>query len=93
MLEEKKLEIVGKEYYELYPVTKECQLSEFTATIPGLRNRWKLGYGFYEFTKPEFISYDKQVILMAKVYRSIYTLMIKNAKLCMRFYMTLCFSG
>ena len=26
-----------------------------------------LGYGFYEFTMPEFISYDKQVILMDKV--------------------------
>ena len=63
-----KLEVVGKEYYKLYPVTKECQLSEFTKTIPGLTSKWKLGYVFYEFTKPEFISFDKQVILMGKVY-------------------------
>ena len=64
----KDLEIVKNDYYELYPVTKECQLSEFTATIPGLTTRCKLGYGFYEFTKPEFISFDKQVILMGKVF-------------------------
>ena len=63
----KGLEVVHNDYYKLYPVTSECKLSEFTATIPGLTNRCKLGYGFYEFTSSEYISFDKQVILMGKV--------------------------
>ena len=67
-LDEKKLEIVGKEYYKLHSVTEECQLSVFTATIQGLTTKCKLGYGFYQFTKPEFILNDKQVILMGKVF-------------------------
>ena len=65
---ERKLHIVGKDYYKLYWVTEDCQLAEFTKNIPGLMHRCKLGYGFYEFTKPEYISFDKQVILMDKVF-------------------------
>lgn len=61
------LEKVGQDYYTLYRVTKECRLSEFATGIPDLMVKSRLGYGFYEFTKPELISYDKQVILMDKV--------------------------
>lgn len=62
----KSLEIVPKEYYILYPVNKTCPVSEFVKDISecGFTG---LGYGFYEFKKPELISYDKQVILMDKV--------------------------
>ena len=65
--ESETLKIVGPEYYTLYPVSKECEIPKFVETIKGLSYKPGLGYGFYQFTKPELISYDKQVILMGKV--------------------------
>ena len=61
------LKIVGQKYYTLYPVEKECEIPRFVETIEGLSYKSGSGYGFYQFTKPELISYDKQVILMGKV--------------------------
>jgi hypothetical protein len=60
------LKIVGQEYYKLYPVEKECKIAKFVGTIK-VAYKSGLGYGFYQFTKPELISYDKQVILMGTV--------------------------
>lgn len=62
------LNIVDQKYYTLYPVVKECEIPEFVETIEGLSYKSGSGYGFYQFTKPELISYDKQVILMGKVW-------------------------
>ena len=64
------LKIVGQKYYTLYPVEKECKIPKFVETIDseGLSYKSGSGYGFYQFTKPELISYDKQVILMGKVW-------------------------
>ena len=70
--EDKSLKLVDDKYKTLtqvpgdrkYPMT----ILEFAKTIKGVFNyNPGLGYGFYEFTKPELISYDKQVILMDKV--------------------------
>ena len=46
---------------------QEYLILDFTKTIEGITYNPGFGYGFYEFTKPEIISYDKQVILMDKV--------------------------
>ena len=62
------LKIVGPEYYTLYPIEEECEILKFVENIKDLSYKSGLGYGFYQFTKPELISYDKQVILMGKVY-------------------------
>ena len=63
----KLLEKVPEKYYKLYTVDKTCPVSEFVKDIPE-SSCTGLGYGFYEFKKPELISYDKQVILMDKVF-------------------------
>lgn len=65
---DKSLVIVPDKYYSLHSVTKACEVIDFVRGIPGLTYSTRLGYGFYEFTKPELISYDKQVILMDKVF-------------------------
>lgn len=52
------------------PSDREYPVLEFAKTMApeGLAHyNPGLGYGFYEFTKPEFILYDKQVIMMDKV--------------------------
>ena len=48
-------------------VSKECTILDFGKTIEGVTYKPGLGYGFYDFTKPELISHDKQVILMDQV--------------------------
>ena len=64
----KLLEKVPEKYYKLYTVDKTCPVSEFVKGISE-SSCTGLGYGFYEFKlKPELISYDKQVILMDKVF-------------------------
>lgn len=55
------------------PDDRVYPILEFTKTIEGIPDYYpRSGYGFYEFTKPEFISHDKQVILMDKVLLSYY---------------------
>ena len=68
--DDKTLKLVDDKYKMLIrvPDDREYPVLEFTKTIKGIPDYYpKLGYGFYEFTKPEFISRDKQVILMDKV--------------------------
>ena len=65
------LKLVDDKYKILtrIPADQEYPILEFTKTIEGIPNYYpSLGYGFYQFTKPEYISYDKQVILMDQVY-------------------------
>ena len=61
--------VVDEKFYQIFGVAKECDVPKFVKGIPDLKLKYNsgLGYGFYEFTKPELISYDKQVILMGKV--------------------------
>jgi hypothetical protein len=65
------LELIADKCIKLkkVPGDREYPILEFVKTVKGLANyNPGLGYGFYEFTKPEFILYDKQVILMDKVF-------------------------
>ena len=62
------MQLVDKKYRILKQVQEECSILDFVKTIEGLSHYTPgIGYGFYEFTKPERISHDKQVILMDKV--------------------------
>ena len=68
--EDKSLTLVDDKHKTLtqVPGDQEYPIVEFAKTIKGVSNyNPGLGYGFYEFTKPELISYEKQVILMDKV--------------------------
>ena len=68
--DDKSLKLVDDKYKKLtrVPGDQEYPVLEFTKNIEGIPNYYpKLGYGFYEFTKPEFILHNKQVILMDKV--------------------------
>ena len=70
--EDKSLKLIDDKYktLTLVPSDRKCPIPvlEFAKTIKSIFNyNPGLGYGFYEFTKPELISYDKQVILMDKV--------------------------
>ena len=62
-----KLQLVTERYYKLKYVPQECSILDFAKTIEGVTYNAGFGYGFYEFTKPEIIQYDKQVILMNEV--------------------------
>ena len=63
------IKMVPEENYKLYSVENRCRVIDFVGKHADLEKYSPgLGYGFYEFTKPEFISYDKQVILMDKVF-------------------------
>ena len=67
---EDNLKLVDHKYIKLkkVPVGREYPILEFAKTIEGLANyNPGLGYGFCEFTMPEFILYDKEVIMMDKV--------------------------
>ena len=66
MDDERNMQLVNQKHYKLERVTNECSILDFCRVTfedytPGL------GYGFYEFTKPELIQYEKQVILMDQV--------------------------
>jgi hypothetical protein len=68
---EENLKAVELKYIKLkkVPGDREYPVHEFAKTMDGLSNyNPGLGYAFYEFTKPELIAYDKQVILMDKVW-------------------------
>ena len=62
------IKLVDKKYYTLNRVLQECSTLDFGKNIKGITYKPGLGYGFYEFTKPELISHDKQVILMDQVF-------------------------
>lgn len=61
------LKLIAERYYKLKNVPKEYLILDFAKTIEGITYNPGFGYGFYEFTKPEIIHYDKQVILMDEV--------------------------
>jgi hypothetical protein len=66
------LKIIEQKYIKLKKVPagdREYPILEFAKTVEANYNPG-MGYGFYEFTKPEFITCDKQVILMNKVWMS-----------------------
>jgi hypothetical protein len=72
---DKNLKLVDEKYKKLirvpndqeYPILEFTNLKIFSEVIPGKVYHPSLGCGFYEFTKPEYISRNKQVILMDKV--------------------------
>ena len=49
---------------EYYPILDFIKLESVSEVLHGKKYHPSLGYGFYEFTKPEYISRNKQVILM-----------------------------
>ena len=53
---------------ELYDVTEDCEVTEFLRSK--LQN-YRLESGYYQFTKPEYISDDTEVIFIDKVYHMI----------------------
>ena len=74
------LKLVDEKYKKLirvpddqeYPILDFTNLKSVSEVLPSKKYHPSLGYGFYEFTKPEYISRNKQVILMDKVYHYIY---------------------
>ena len=60
--------VVNEQYYQLYYVPQDCTttVKEFLEDRQ-LHYSLCLGYAFYEFTEPELIAHNKQVILMDKV--------------------------
>ena len=63
------MKMVPEENYKLFSVKKRCLVIDLVEEHEDLKKYSPgSGYGFYEFTKPEFISHDKQVILMDKVF-------------------------
>ena len=63
------LKPVEEKYYKLKYVPEECALLDIAKAIEGVAYAPGLGYGFYEFTKPEYILYNKQVIVMDQVFK------------------------
>lgn len=57
------LQKVGEERFKILKVPKKCTIKQFV-----LSNslEFRCGRGFYEFTKPEIISYRKEVVLVEK---------------------------
>ena len=54
--------------YKAFHVSDECRLVDFVKCKEDLNAfEPKLGYGFYQFTKKEMISYYDQVLLRDKV--------------------------
>ena len=69
LLKDQNLKPVPNENYELFTVSKACKVIEFRNSHQKLNTYYPaFGYGFFEFTKPEYISYNREVILMDKVY-------------------------
>lgn len=53
-------------YNEVYAIQKQCNMNEFGRRhIPGYNS--ELGYGYYEFTEPEYLKTHKNVIVMDEV--------------------------
>lgn len=68
LLKNQNLKVVPKENYKLFTVVKQCQIMEFVGEKSELKTyNPALGYGFFELTKPEYISYNHEVIVMDKV--------------------------
>ena len=60
-----------REYYAIYDVHENCNMESFGShEIPGFTT--KRGYGYYEFTEPEYIKPHRNVILKDKVRAKIY---------------------
>lgn len=76
--DERNMQLVDKKYYTLKHVPKECLILDFCKTIEGITYKPGLGYGFYEFTKPELIQHEKQVMLMDQVSSLLLFLNINN---------------
>ena len=79
MATDESLKLVDEKYKKLIRVPHDqeypmcildfinLKLKSVSEVLPSSKYHPGLGYGFYEFTKPEFISRKKQVILMDKV--------------------------
>ena len=61
--EERGLEVVNPDRFQIFAVKKTISIKEFELSL-GLE--FKTGRGFYEFTKPEKISLKKEIILQDK---------------------------
>ena len=68
LLKDQNLKPVPTESYLLFTVSKACKVIEFRNAHQNLNTyNPALGYGFFEFTKPEYIRYNRAVIVMDKV--------------------------
>jgi len=54
---------VNKERFKILKVPKKCTIKQFVLSN---NLEFKVGRGFYEFTKPEIISHKKEVVLVDK---------------------------
>ena len=54
---------VSKERFKILQVPKKCTIKQFVLSN---NLEFKVGRGFYEFTKPEIISHKKEVVLVDK---------------------------
>jgi len=54
---------VNKERFKILQVPKKCTIKQFVLSN---NLEFKVGRGFYEFTKPEIISHKKEVVLVDK---------------------------
>jgi len=54
---------VGNERFKILKVPKKCTIKQFVLSN---NLEFKVGRGFYEFTKPEIISHKKKVVLVDK---------------------------
>ena len=67
-----------------YPVLEFARNNEIPNYNP------KQGYGFYQFTQPEFISYSKLVILQDKVCKHVYWIVLYSPKTEIKWYISAC---
>ena len=68
LLKDQNLKPVPNRNYSLFTVSKACKVIEFRNAHQELNTyNPALGYGFFEFTKREYISYNQEVIVMDKV--------------------------
>ena len=61
--EPESLKEISKERFNILKVPKKCTIKQFVLSN---NLEFKTGRGFYEFTKPEIISYKKEVVLVEK---------------------------
>ena len=61
---------VQKERFKILKVPKKCTIKQFVLSN---NLEFKVGRGFYEFTKPEIISHKKEVVLVDKATGEMFT--------------------
>ena len=74
--EQLKLKLITDRKLEVYPVEQNCELREFVTEL--LNIKFRKGHAFYELThEKEDVSEDKELIILYKVYMTLY---ISHAK-------------